>query len=116
MFYPVKAMRVVPILCAGMLVQAAAGQDRPAEMLSRHCVKAPLAQEHGDLNTAIADFRSALALKPNLIEARANLGAALAAAGQLDAAIAEDSQVLELSPQNDAVRMNLAMAYYRTGN
>ena len=28
MFYPVKGMRVVPILCAGMLVQAAAGQNR----------------------------------------------------------------------------------------
>ena len=75
-----------------------------------------LAQEHGDLKTAIADFRRALALKPDSIEARANLGAALAAAGELDAAIEEDSHVLELSPQNDAVRMNLAMAYYRTGN
>ncbi len=114
MFYPVIAMRVVQIVCAGMLVQAAAGQTAPDAASALR--EGALAQQHGDLNTAIADFRRALALKPDSIEARANLGAALAAAGQLDAAIAEDSHVLELSPQNDAVRMNLAMAYYRTGN
>lgn len=108
-------MRVVSILCAGLMVQAAAGQTAPgdAESVMR---EGTLAQEHGDLKTAIADFKRALTLKPDLLKARANLGAALAAAGQLDAAIEEDSQVLEVSPQNDAVRMNLAMAYYRTGN
>jgi Flp pilus assembly protein TadD len=98
-----------------MLVQVAAGQN-PAVDPASALHEGKLAQEHGDLKAAIADFRRALALKPDSIEARANLGAVLAAAGQLDAAIAEDSHVLELSPQNDAVRMNLAMAYYRTGN
>jgi tetratricopeptide (TPR) repeat protein len=115
MFYPEKAMPLVPIVCAGMLIQAAAGQTGAVDAASA-LREGSLAQEHGDLNTAIADFRRALALKPDSIEARVNLGAALAAAGQLDAAIEEDSHVLELSPQNDTVRMNLAMAYYRTGN
>src|ERR1700722_5416670 len=114
MFYSVKAMRVFPILCAGLLVQAAAGQAAGGE--AEAALRAgTVAQEHGDLKTAIADFEKALTLKPNLIEARANLGAALAAAGQWDAAIEQDGRVLELSPQNDAVRMNLAMAYYSTG-
>ncbi|MGA9586763.1 MAG: tetratricopeptide repeat protein [Terracidiphilus sp.] len=108
-------MRIVPILCAGLLVQAAAGQNAAANAESA-LREGTLAQEHGDLKTAIADFQRALTLKPDLIEARANLGAALAAAGQMDAAIEEDSHVLELAPQNDAVRMNLAMAHYRTGN
>ena len=120
MFYSVKAMRVVQILCAGLLAQAAAGQAVAGQTAvgdGESALRAgALAQEHGDLKTAIADYRRALVLKPDSIEARANLGAALAAAGELDAAIEEDSHVLELSPQNDAVRMNLAMAYYRTGN
>jgi tetratricopeptide (TPR) repeat protein len=113
-------MRVVPILCVGILMRAAAGQAPASQAAAVDAAAAlhegKLAQEHGDLKTAIADFRRALTLKPDSIEARANLGAALAAAGQLDAAIQEDTHVLELSPQNDAVRMNLAMAYYRTGN
>jgi tetratricopeptide (TPR) repeat protein len=120
MFYPVKAMRVVPILCAGLLVQAAAGPTAAGQTAAGDAESAlregTLAQEHGDLKTAIADFKRALTLNPDSIQAHANLGAALAAAGQLDAAIEEDSHVLELTPQNDAVRMNLAMAYYRTGN
>jgi Flp pilus assembly protein TadD len=98
-----------------MLVQVAGGQTPAVDAVSA-VHEGKLAQERGDLKTAIADFRRALTLKPDSIEARANLGAALAASGQLDAAIQEDTHVLELSPQNDAVRMNLAMAYYRTGN
>jgi tetratricopeptide (TPR) repeat protein len=114
-FYPVKAMHVASILYAGLLIQAAAGQTAAGDAQSA-LREGTIAQQHGDLKTAIAEFKRALSLNPNLIEARANLGAALAASGQLDAAIEEDDRVLELSPQNDAVRMNLAMAYYRTGN
>ncbi len=95
---------------ASLRIRPAAGE---AESSLR---EGTVAQEHGDLKTAIADFRKALALKPDLLQARASLGAALAAAGQMDAAIEEDGRVLEIAPQNDAVRMNLAMAYYRTGN
>ena len=105
-------------MCAGLLAQAAAGQsaNQPAVGEAERSLRdGTVAQEHGDLKTAIADFRKALALKPDLLQARANLGAALAAAGQMDAAIEEDGRVLEIAPQNDAVRMNLAMAYYRTG-
>lgn len=113
------SMRMIPILCAGLLVQSAAGQpanqtpSREAESALR---EGTLAQEHGDLKTAIADFRRALALKPDMVEAHANLGAALAAAGQLSAAIEEDTSALDAAPQNETVRMNLAMAYYRTGD
>jgi tetratricopeptide (TPR) repeat protein len=112
-------MRVVPILCAGLLVQAATGQALgqagapDAESALREGTRA---QEHGDLKTAIADFRKALSLKPDLVEAHANLGAALAASGQLNAAIEEDVLALDAAPQNEAVRMNLAMAYYRAGD
>ena len=74
------------------------------------------AQQHGDVKTAIEEYRKALAVRPELAEARANLGAALAAAGQFDAAIEEDTRALDVAPDKSAVRMNLALAYYKKGD
>lgn len=74
------------------------------------------AQQHGDAKTAIDDYRRALALNPSLPEARANLGAALAAAGDFDGAIEEDTRALENAPDAAAVRMNLGLAYYKKGD
>jgi tetratricopeptide (TPR) repeat protein len=74
------------------------------------------AQQHGDLKSAIDNYRKALAIQPGMVEARANLGAALSAAGQFDAAIEEDLRVLAKAPNNVGVRMNLALAYYKKGD
>jgi tetratricopeptide (TPR) repeat protein len=74
------------------------------------------AQQHQDLKTAIEDYRKVLVLQPKLAEARANLGAALSAAGQFDEAIEEDKRALEVAPDKAAVRMNLALAYYKKGD
>src|SRR5258708_32662011 len=48
------------------------------------------------------------------VQARSNLGAALARAGDYGAAIAEYRQALEKVPENPPVRLNLALAYYKT--
>jgi tetratricopeptide (TPR) repeat protein len=112
-------MRVVPMLCAGLLVQAATAQiaNQAAAGDAQSALReGTLAQQRGDLKMAIADFRKALALNPDMVEAHANLGAALAAAGDLKSAIEENSIALSSAPENDAVRMNLAMAYYRVGD
>jgi tetratricopeptide (TPR) repeat protein len=74
------------------------------------------AQQRGDFNSAIEDYRKALAIRQELPEARANLGAALAAAGKFDAAIEEDTRALATAPDKNAVRMNLALAYYKKGD
>jgi len=74
------------------------------------------AQQRHDLQTAIADYRKALALQPELAEARANLGAALADDGQFDEAIKEDTRALASAPGNSGLRMNLALAYYKKGD
>jgi tetratricopeptide (TPR) repeat protein len=74
------------------------------------------AQQQGDVKSAIDDYRKALAIHPDLAEARANLGAALAADGQFDAAIEEDTRALANAPDKTAVRMNLALAYYKKGD
>lgn len=97
---------------------AAAGQaaNQSAREAESALQEGTRAQEHGDLKTAIADFQRAIQLNPGMVEAHANLGAAFAAAGQMDAAIEEDLRALDAAPQNETVRMNLAMAYYRTGD
>jgi tetratricopeptide (TPR) repeat protein len=74
------------------------------------------AQQHGDNRTAIEDFRKALAIRPEMVQARTGLGAALAATGQFDAAIDEDSRALAMAPDKIAVRRNLGMAYYKKGD
>ncbi|UWZ85594.1 tetratricopeptide repeat protein [Occallatibacter riparius] len=78
--------------------------------------KAIAEQQRGDLKSAIEDYRKALAIKPDMGEARANLGAALSAAGDLDGAIREDSRALENAPDKTGVRMNLGLAYYKKGD
>jgi len=74
------------------------------------------AEQHGDHAAAIQDFREALAIRPGFAPAHAALGAALAAAGQLDAAIEEDQQALAAHADEHAVRMNLARVYYQMGD
>jgi len=74
------------------------------------------AQQQHDLRAAIDDYQKALAIDPKLVEARANLGAALSEAGQFDEAIDEDNKALASAPGNLGVRMNLGLAYYKKGD
>lgn len=74
------------------------------------------AQKRGDMSGAINDYRGALAIRPEMVEARGNLGAALAATGQFDAAIEEDKRALGSTPNQVGIRMNLALAYFKKGD
>jgi tetratricopeptide (TPR) repeat protein len=100
-----------------MAAVAAHGQQAaPSAGAEEHLRNGVDAQRRGDVATAIDEYRKALAIEPKLLEARANLGAALAAAGQFDAAIDEDYQALTLAPGNIALRKNLGLAYYKKGD
>ncbi|MEB3278562.1 MAG: glycosyltransferase [Lyngbya sp.] len=55
----------------------------------------------GDLQTAIAYFRQAIALQPNLALAHSNLGAALKASGKIAAAISSYQTALELNSKDE---------------
>jgi tetratricopeptide (TPR) repeat protein len=74
------------------------------------------AQRQGNLRGAIENYRKALAVHPESVEARANLAATLAADGQFDAAIEENLRVLTALPGQTDIRMNLALAYYKKGD
>ena len=71
----------------------------------------------GDFDSAIREYRAAIALDPTNFEARSNLGVALTRIGHYEEAIAIYRQALEKAPPAAAthLRMNLALAYYKSG-
>lgn len=98
------------------LFAAALFAQQPAEnheSLLQHAVEL---HQAGDLDGAIRAYRDYLALEPDSLQARSNLGAALARAGRYDEAIAEYNLGLQKSPDNPALLLNLGLAYYKTGH
>ena len=99
-----------PVVLLLLCVLSAYAQS-PQELLKQ----AVTAQQSGDLDTAIKGYRTLLEKYPNIPEIRSNLGAALAAKGQYAEAVTEYRRALTLK-ENDQVRLNLALAYYKTGD
>jgi len=104
----------LPILFVVALVTnvAVAQEPNPDQLLAA----AIDAQQRGDYPTAISDYRKALELRPNMVEAKVNLGAALVHVGDFDGAIAMYKSALPLLSQKNAVLRNLALAYYKKGD
>lgn len=102
----------VPALCAGAQAPSPAPPTDAQQLLQA----AADAQQHGDLRTAIEDYRKALAAHPDLLEAHIGLASALSAAGQFDAAVAEDERALQSSPSDVDAQIGLATAYFRKGD
>lgn len=73
-------------------------------------------QQSGDLPAAIRDYQAVLAVRPDTLAARVNLGAALAHTGQVDAAIAQYEAALKLAPNLGSVQLDLGLAYSRKGD
>jgi tetratricopeptide (TPR) repeat protein len=71
--------------------------------------------QKGDFEGAIAGYRAYLKLRPEAVDARSNLGAALAHLGRYEQAIAEYKRALEKDPKNPGVMLNLGLAYYKVG-
>jgi len=74
------------------------------------------AQQRGDYPAAIRDYQELLKLRPGMVEARVNLGAALAHSGRFDDAIAQYRLALPDAPDKAEVRMNIGLAYYKKGD
>ena len=109
--YP-SQMRVALILL-GLLVTGAYAQSPSADEL----LKAAIAeQQQGDYQSAIRDYRQALQLRPDMVEAKVNLGAALSRVGQYDEAIAMYESALPSLSYKAPVILNLGLAYYKKGD
>jgi tetratricopeptide (TPR) repeat protein len=106
----VKSRSAALCLLIGLLAFALRGQQPDA---LQHAIAL---HQAGDLEGAIREYRQYLAGDPDSVQARSNLGAALARAGRYDEAIAEYGLALEKSPDNPALLLNLGLAYYKTGH
>ena len=101
-------------LMLGLLASTLCAQQ-PAESPDALLQHAVTLHQAGDLDGAIRAYREYLALAPDSVQARSNLGAALSRAGRYDEAIAEYDTGLRNSPDNPALLMNLGLAYYKMG-
>jgi len=68
-------------------------------------------REKGDLDGAIAEYRTAISQQPNFPEAHANLGVALKAKGDMDGAIAEWGTAIRQRPNYPEVQSALDKAH-----
>ena len=68
----------------------------------------------GDILGAIDAYKAALAIAPTRADALSNLGAAYVRLGQYDEAIKQYEAALKADALNNAVRLNLALAYYKS--
>jgi Flp pilus assembly protein TadD len=94
------------------LCSAQAQQQDPGQLLN----DAIRAQQGGDYQLAITEYRKFLELRPDNVEAKVNLGAALAHVGQFDDAIAIYRSALPSLTDKNPVRLNLGLAYYKKGD
>jgi len=79
-----------------------------------HFASAVRLYQAGDVQGAIAEYEAGLRLQPDRIDALSNLGAALARLGRYPEAIERYRRALELSAGDPRIRMNLALAYYKS--
>jgi Flp pilus assembly protein TadD len=88
-----------------------AAQENPDRLLQQ----AIAFHQSGDTERAIPQYRAYLKLRPDAVDARSNLGAALAAAGRYREAIVEYREALQRRPGEPHIRLNLALAHYKQG-
>src|SRR5262245_63339234 len=91
------------------LLSPAEGQTtKPAqgagENPERIFARAVQAHQSGDIEGAIREYQAYLALRPERVEARSNLGAALARLGRYADAIEQYKRALELDGRNQGIR------------
>jgi tetratricopeptide (TPR) repeat protein len=91
-------------------VASAQSARSPQELLK----EAISLHQAGKLDQAIEDYRQVLQQYPDMAEVRSDLGAALAGAGRYEEAIGEYQRALAVKPFPQ-VRLNLALAYYKSG-
>lgn len=99
---------VAALLCA----TCAYAQSTSPQELFRDAMEA---QQAGRFEQAVRIYRTLIAQYPNVFEIRSNLGASLSGEGLYNEAIAEYQHALALKA-NPQVRLNLAIAYYKTGD
>jgi tetratricopeptide (TPR) repeat protein len=100
-------------LAVGLFLSAWLSAQTPSpESLLRRATEL---QQAGDLERAEQAYRDFLALRPNEVAVRSNLGVLLSRLGRYDQAVVEYKKALELEPANAGIVLNLGLAYYKAG-
>jgi tetratricopeptide (TPR) repeat protein len=95
-----------------LALSSVAGQ---AQDLSAQFSRAVQLQQEGKLIEAAEEYRTLLGIKPDYVEAHANLGVVLAKLGRYDEAVVAYESALKLAPQLTPILLNLGIAHYRAG-
>ena len=80
------------------------------EQIFSHAVEL---HQAGDIQGAIREYEAFLAIRPQRVDARSNLGAAYARLGRYEQAIVEYQRALAIEPGNATIRFNLSLAFYK---
>src|ERR1700693_4421081 len=105
--------RMLRRLAIGLFLTALLSAQTPSpESLLRHATEL---QQAGDFEGAVQAYRDFLAVRPNELAVRSNLGVLLSQLGRYDQAIVEYKKALQLDPNNPGVALNLGLAYYKAG-
>ena len=67
----------------------------------------------GDIQGAIREYEAFLAIRPQRVDARSNLGAAYSKLGRYEQATVEYQRALAIEPGNATIRFNLSLAFYK---
>lgn len=102
-------------LVLAVSLQAPAAVSAPADDLRALFADAVRRHQSGDLAGAAEVYQRFLERQPRNVEALSNLGAALAAQGLYDAAVARYREALAFDGARTAVRLNLAVALQKAG-
>jgi tetratricopeptide (TPR) repeat protein len=100
------------VVVALSYISYAYSQTPPPQQLFKDAMEA---QQAGRFEAAVRNYRILVAQYPKVFEIHSNLGASLAGEGHYSEAVVEYQRALGLQP-NPAVRLNLALAYYKTGD
>lgn len=104
-------MRVA--VCLVIMVCGAFAQPAGTDETLRHALAA---HQRRDYAEATRGYRQVLEKRPDLIQVRINLAAALAEIGQLDQVVAVLTEAPARDRDNPELRKDLALAYYRMDN
>jgi tetratricopeptide (TPR) repeat protein len=94
-----------------LLRGAASAQENPERILQQ----AIRLHQAGDAEKAIVEYRAYLKARPDAVDARSNLGVALAQTGRYQEAAVEYREALKRRPRDPRIRLNLALAHYKLG-
>ena len=92
-------LMAVCILC-GFAVSVSGADPPQAERVLQEAIAL---HQKGDFEGAVSGYRAYLKVRPDAVDARSNLGAALARLGRYEEAISEYRRALERDAQNPGV-------------